>query len=83
MEFALVARVPTLKERASLATAPGYANINFGSRSRVTRCRGGRKTRSCFDETVGVAAMQQIEDWLKKLGMTEYAQRFGVCGTCW
>jgi hypothetical protein len=25
---------------------------------------------------MGVAAMQQIEDWLKKLGMSEYAQRF-------
>jgi len=23
-----------------------------------------------------VAAMQQIADWLKKLGMSEYAQRF-------
>jgi hypothetical protein len=24
----------------------------------------------------GVAAMQQIADWLEKLGMSEYAQRF-------
>ena len=25
---------------------------------------------------LGVAAMQQIADWLKKLGMSEYAERF-------
>jgi hypothetical protein len=24
-----------------------------------------------------MAAMQQIADWLQKLGMSEYAQRFG------
>jgi hypothetical protein len=34
------------------------------------RCRG-----QVSHETL-VAEMQQIADWLKKLGMTEYAQRF-------
>ena len=33
------------------------------------------KTRSCYDGTL-VAAMQQIADWLKKLGVSEYAERF-------
>jgi class 3 adenylate cyclase/predicted ATPase len=33
------------------------------------------KIRSSYDEIVG-AAMQEIADWLKKLGMSEYAQRF-------
>jgi uncharacterized protein YjiS (DUF1127 family) len=33
------------------------------------------KTRSSHDEIVG-AAMQEIADWLEKLGMSQYAQRF-------
>ena len=28
----------------------------------------------------GCAAMQQIADWLEKLGMSEYAQRFAENG---
>jgi hypothetical protein len=28
------------------------------------------------DDRTLVAAMQQIADWLKKLGMSEYAERF-------
>jgi hypothetical protein len=28
----------------------------------------------------GAAAMQEIADWLEKLGMSEYARRFGENG---
>jgi hypothetical protein len=28
------------------------------------------------DNSQGAAAMQQVADWLRKLGMSEYAQRF-------
>src|SRR5262249_49782114 len=46
--------------------------------SRVYRCKlsvAGWGTRSGPDGTL-VTAMQQVADWLKKLGMSEYAQRF-------
>ena len=34
------------------------------------------RERTMLLKTRGAAAMQQIADWLEKLGMAEYAQRF-------
>ena len=41
--------------------------------SMYTLC--GRGPKLSYDQTL-VTAMQQMADWLKKLGMAEYAQRF-------
>ena len=42
-------------------------------------CKDGYKVLARFEPNEGLfrrVAMQQIEDWLKQLGMDEYAQRF-------
>ena len=46
---------------------PGSVGINF--------VMGGSKARLGHGGPLAVA-MQQIADWLKKLGMSEYAERF-------
>src|SRR5215471_392563 len=54
------------KNQGAMKDAPRGMSINCGStcRSRADSVKSGG------------AAMQQIADWLEKLGMSEYAQRF-------
>src|SRR6516225_3683398 len=46
------------------------------STSAATSACAGVMVRSLGDDPRQRAAMQQIADWLEKLGMSEYAQRF-------
>ena len=55
----------------------GWAGTSGPPESALQSCGGWDKLVCCRSRSAGDgAAMQQIADWLEKLGMSEYAERF-------